>query len=255
MRLSRFVPALAMLLVIASLAGCLGRNKSKDATPTTGMSAAASPTPITAQGVIDGAAARWSQTQSARFTLNIQGKAYVDDARTIQLRSAEGNLKRPDSVKATAKLAASLAVLDIQMIAIGQNMYITNFISGAWEKAPNGFSYNPAVLFSNDQGIGAVLKQLDSPKLENDADLNGRAAYVVSGTASQQTLNRMTAGAIVADNIPVKVWIAKDNSDILQVEITAPATANTEAGVWTLQVTDQDKDVTIEPPPVGSPGG
>jgi lipoprotein LprG len=244
MRTYRYLPVAVLLVLAIAFTGC--GSKKKHSTP--GASPATSASPVTAESVLSSASQRWSKTQSAHFVLTIDGKAYLDSAQTLALRDAEGDLARPDSVQARAKIAASLATLDIQLVAIGPDMYITNFISGNWEKAPNDFGYNPAVLFSDTDGIGAVLTQLKTPKLEKDDSVDGTDAHVVSGTVDAATINKMTAGAITADNIAVKIWIAKDTSDILKVVITPPASADNQAGTWTLLVTDHNKPVTIESP-------
>lgn len=251
MRVNRLLPVLVFLLAATLLGGCFGSDK-KDETATS-ASAAASPTVLTADSVLAAAAQRWSQTQSAHFKLTIDGTAYIDDQHTIELREAEGDLARPASVQAKAKVAAALATLDIQLIGVGTDMYITNFITGNWEKAPADFGYNPSVLFDDTSGIGAVVQQIGSPKLEQPEKVNGREANVVSGVVPQAIIDRLTAGAIVADSIPVKVWVAQDNGDILKVVITPPQTEANQAGTWTLEVTNHDKPVTIEPPALASP--
>ncbi len=106
------------------------------------------------------------------------------------------------------------------------------------------------MLFSDTDGIGAVMTQIQTPKLEKDEDVNGHGAHVISGTVGAAAIQKMTAGAITSDNIAVKVWIAKDTFDILKVVITPPATADNQAGTWTLIVTNHDKPVTIAPPAV-----
>ena len=247
MRFNRLLPVIILLIMALTLSGC--GSKKKQATPTAAGPAAS---PVTAASVLSTASARWSSTQSAHFALTIDGKAYLDSSQTLALRDAEGDLARPDSVQARAKIAASLATLDIQIIGIGPDMFITNFISGKWEKAPSDFGYNPSVLFSDTDGIGAVLKQIQSPKLEKDEDVNGTGAHVVSGIVNAATISKMTAGAITSDNIAVKVWISKDQADILKVQITPPANSNNQAGTWTLLVTDHNKPVTIVSP-IASP--
>jgi hypothetical protein len=248
MRVHRFLPVAILLVIAIAFTGC--GSKKKDKTPTV---SGAEASPVTAQSVLSDASTRWSQTQSAHFNLTIDGKAYLDSDQTLALRNAEGDLARPDSVQARAKVAASLATLDIQLVAIGQQMYITNFINGKCEAAPADFGYNPAVLFSDTDGIGAVLTKLQSPKLEDDDKVDGKSAHVVSGTVNAASIEKMTAGAITADNIAVKVWIATDTADILQVVITPPATADNQAGTWTLLVTDHNKPVKIEAPLAATP--
>ncbi|MBX6342963.1 MAG: LppX_LprAFG lipoprotein, partial [Thermomicrobiaceae bacterium] len=133
----------AIVLALGSmlaLAACGGSNKP---TPT--------PTP-SAQSILDAAAQRFGQINSAHFKLQIAGNVYLDEARTLTLRGAEGDIARPDRASAKAQVAVASQNLNISMIAIGNDQYITNFLTGSWMRAPSGLSYNPAILFDEQQG-------------------------------------------------------------------------------------------------------
>jgi hypothetical protein len=256
MRTHRLVPALLLLLVVIGSSGCLGGDDDSGTPGTSSTrtqgSTAPTPTPITAEGVLAAAAERWDETDSAHFNLTVDGDAFVDDDQTIALRAADGDILRPDSVEATAKLGVSLVTLDVSMIAVSNDMWITNFVNGRWEEAPPDFGYNPALLFSDTDGIGPVLKKLQSPKLEDDEDVDGTNAHVVSGTVDRDAIDKITAGAIENDNVPVTVWIADETSDILKIVITGATTAEAEESTWTLLVNDHNDPVEIEPPELGT---
>jgi hypothetical protein len=247
-----------MLTFVLALGGCLGDDDdAENATPGASadgtQQAAPTATPVTADGVLTTAAERWSGTNSAHFNLEVDGEAFLDDEQTIALRSAEGDILRPDSVSAKATVSTVGLNFSMEMIAIGNEMWMTSLIqSGRWEEAPSDFGYNPAVLFSEEDGIGPVLTEMQSPELEDEEQVEGRDAHVVSGTVAQDAIDTITAGAIATENVPVTVWIDTETSDILKVVISGATSADAEESTWTLLVTDHDDPVEIEPPQLDS---
>jgi lipoprotein LprG len=240
----RLISVLTIATLLAVTAACMGNDGESDTTDPEA-------TPVTAESVLSSASDRWSETESAHFNLTVEGQAFLDDAGTISLRSAEGDIKRPDSVTATARLGAIVGNINVQIIAIGGEVYMTNFISGRWEVAPDDFSYDPSVLFSDTDGIGPVMTQLQSPQLRDGTEtVNGREAHVITGTVDAQTVSRITAGTIEGEAIDVVLWIAQDNYDLVQVTLTEPEGVRDEPATWTLLLTEHNKDVTIEAPTV-----
>jgi hypothetical protein len=234
----------AIILLVTLLAACRGGGD--DGAP----SADATPTPITAEDVLSSARDAWSETQSAHFTLAVEGEAFLDSDETIKLRSAEGDILRPDSVQATASIDVSVLVVDISLVAIGGEIYMTNFVSGRWERAPSDFSYDPSVLFSDSDGIGPILTELDDPALGANEQIEGRETRVVTGTVDAETVEEITSGAIQGEDIPVTLWIGVEDSFIYRVVLTEPEGVREIPATWTLTLSNHNAPVTIEPPPV-----
>lgn len=230
--------AMALLLPLL-LTACMGDDDGSEASGD-----------VSPDEVLQGASERWAETQSAHFELTVDGEAFLDDARTIKLQSAEGDVKRPDSVTATAKIDVDPLVVDVNLIAVGGQVYMTNFISGDWEKAPEDFSYDPSILFSDSEGIGPILTQLQSPALDGEEEVGGRQAHVVTGTVDAATVEDVTAGAILGESIDVRLWVDQETSDILRVSLTEPEGVSDSPATWNLELRDHDEDVTIEAPAV-----
>src|SRR5688572_5513766 len=146
----RFRSMILLVLVVFTMTACMGDDDDGD-----DSDAGASPvSEMTAEDVLEAARGAWDETESAHFALEIEGDAYLDEDETIKLLSAEGDIKRPGSVSASATVDAQISVLDISLVAVDGEIYITNLLSGNWEKAPDDFSYDPSVLFSDSDGIG-----------------------------------------------------------------------------------------------------
>ncbi len=227
------------LLLVAG--GCRnGDGKNGDGTP---------PTALTAQSVLASAGDRWASTDSAHFKLAVDGDAFIDNAESIKLMSAEGDIKRPNAVKADAKVDIQITQANISLIAIGDQAWMTNFISGKWEPAPADFSYNPSILFDDQNGIKPILSSLQSPELGGSESVNGRDARKVTGTVDEQTVNQITSGSIQGDAIGVTLWVDAATNDLLRVSLKEPQGVREKPVEWTLDLSKQGEAVDIQPPP------
>lgn len=203
----------------------------------------------TPQSILDAASQRFSAIKSAHFSLSIDGDVFLDAGRTLALRSAEGDVARPNSASAKASIAFGGATISINMIAVGIDQYITNFLSGKWERAPQGLNYNPSILFDQQNGIQGVLKQAKGVSIVGNETVNGVKAFHLRGTVAKAAVAPMTGGAFQGDPIDFDLWVSQDSNDIVKIVLhdTAASQGATPA-IWTLQITNQNAPVSITPP-------
>jgi lipoprotein LprG len=231
---------LVLLLVPTLLLGCMGGG---DDDGDNGDARSA-------EQVLEAAREQWANTESAHFTLEVEGEAYLDADETIRLRSAEGDILRPDSMEASARIDVSVLVVDISLVAVGGEIYMTNFVSGRWERAPGDFRYDPSILFSDTDGIGPVLTELQDPQLGGTEQIDGQQTRMITGTVVADTVSEITAGAIQGESIPVTVWIGSEDNLIYRVVLTEPEGVREVPATWTLSLSNHNAPVTIEPPAV-----
>lgn len=243
--LRRFATLILLFLLVFTTTACMGDDD--DEKDDAGASPSAEVTP---EEILASARDAWAETQSAHFTLDVDGDAYLDEDETIKLVSAEGDIKRPGSVAATAKVDAQISVVDISLVAVDGEIFITNLLSGNWEEAPDDFSYDPSVLFSDTDGIGPIMTDLKDPKLDGTEDVNGTQAYKVTGTVSANRVERITAGTIAGEEIEVTLWTSVEDAKLLRVVLTEPEGVRESPATWTLNLSEHGKEIEIEAPPV-----
>src|SRR5690606_7432996 len=107
MRLVPLLRLLPVLLVAGLLLACGGSDE--EPTPT--------PSP---QGLIDAAANRFNELDTAHYTLTIDGDVYLDAQGMLALRGAEGDLQRPDRATAKADIGFAGTTLSVNVVALGQ---------------------------------------------------------------------------------------------------------------------------------------
>jgi lipoprotein LprG len=203
---------------------------------------------LTAESVLDRAAERWNETNSLSFMLEAEGDSYLDSDRTIRLISAEGELVRPASVSATARVAVAIATVNVNIIVIEDSAYMTNLVTGNWERAPDDFTYNPALLFNPDDGLGPIMRDIRDTELHAAESVDGRTAHRITGLVSDDQIEDITAGSIDGDDIDVTIWIAEDNNDVLRLLLSADGEGDAGETTWDLYFSDHNQDVTIDAP-------
>ncbi len=192
---------------------------------------------------------RLNAVKSVHFNLAIDGTAYIDSARTVQLRSATGDIVTPDKMQTEIKIAVGSANVAVKLIAIGDNKYQTNLLTGQWGPAQAGFDYSPTVFFDKQQGLSSVIGKLRDVERLPDETIDGQPAYHLKGKVSREAITPMTSGAIEGDPVTAELWIAQDTANLLKLVLTEPQTPNKpKPATWTLTLSRYDQPVTISTP-------
>lgn len=195
-------------------------------------------------------ATRLDETESMSFTMEIEGTTYVDAAKTIQLKSAEGIMQRPDRVDVTfTALVLGRQQISIRMKSIGDESWITDLVTGQWVPSPAEFGYNPSILYDDVHGLGPVIGRMDEPELVGSEEIDGREAWHIQATADGEIISIMTSGAMRGSKHELDIWVDKETNDILRIRISEPTGEDLEdPAKLTLTLADHDEEVTIEPP-------
>jgi len=191
-----------------------------------------------------------AETETLRFNLEIDGDTFVDEAGTIRLLAARGDLARPDRVDVEFQVELLGAqTVSIRMITIDDEAWTTNLLSGAWEPSPEEFGYNPTVLFDDQGGLGPVAGRLNSPQVLDAETIGGRETWPVQGTVDNDTISSLTSGTADGEVITVTLWVDQESSNVLQLQLTEPDDTDKEnPATWTMRLTGHNQDVTIERP-------
>ncbi len=190
------------------------------------------------------------ETETLRFNIEIDGDTFVDEAGTIRLLAARGDLARPDRVDVEFQVELLGAqTVSIRMITIDDEAWTTNLLSGAWEPSPEEFGYNPTVLFDDQGGLGPVAGRLNSPQVLDAETIGGRETWPVQGTVDNDTISSLTSGTADGEVITVTLWVDQESSNVLQLQLTEPDDTDKEnPATWTMRLTGHNQDVTIERP-------
>lgn len=209
------------------------------------------PTPVPPEEIMNQASQRFDEVNSFHFLLRIDGELSLDQSGSLRLRGAEGDLLRPDSAQTEASIAFGGANISIELISVGGEMFMTNLLTGNWERAPGDLGFDPAVLFDNERGISSIMRRIENPQVVGSEEIRGTDAYHMRGTVTAETVQPITGGSLEGDDIELEIWISHETNDILQIELGGASTSGgADSATWTLEVSDHNEPVTIERPDV-----
>jgi hypothetical protein len=207
---------------------------------------------VTAEEILRFGAGRMANVASGHFKATIDGTVYIDDSRSLQLVSAEGNVVRPDRVQTQFRLRiGEQAISTIRLITIGDDAWMTDLISGDWVPAAIEFGYDASILFDPVEGLAPVMLNVDNPVRLDDETLNGRDVYVIEATAGEDLIGPITSNTLTGYPVTIRAWIDQETGDLLKIVlIEPPSPENDDPSTWTLELSQIDQEFTIEPPDV-----
>jgi hypothetical protein len=197
---------------------------------------------------ITSAIERWSRTSSVHFKLNVDGATFLDVNETIELKSVEGDLKRPNRAQAEADIQIGFANFDVGLVVIGDDVYTTNFLTGDWESGPADFDFNPALIFDDERGVGAVLEQLEDVEAGAESTIGGTKTIELTGTIGRAEIDQLVAGSLEGDVIHVSLWMEVNSGALLQITLAEPAGVDGEPTAWVIAFSAHNEQVTINAP-------
>ncbi len=138
----------------------------------------------------------------------------------LNLVGSEGVANLPDRFRLALDMEASGTVLKLDVIVVGEQAFMTNLFSGAWEPVPK-----EQIPFRFDfvtESVTALLSGMDDLTLMGDGELEGESAYVIRGVGPTEALSQLIPGALPDSTIPVDLWVDKADGQLRQVQMTGP---------------------------------
>lgn len=225
---------LAILAVAVALAGCGGTSSSSSGDPKT---------------ILDNTAKRLDAVKSVHFEALIDGEAYIDTARTVQLKSAGGDIVTPDQMQTKIKVGLAGVNIDMSLVALGNDRFQTNPVTGQWGPAQPGFDYSPTVFFDKEKGLSTVIGKLRDVEQLPDEKIDGQDTYHLRGKVDRAAIEPITSGAIEGDPVTIDLWIVKGSHDLAKLVLVEPQTpGKAKPATWTLTLGKYDQPVTIARP-------
>lgn len=200
--------------------------------------------------VVQRAAAAMLNQNTMHFQFEISGAPVtINPALGLSLRSSEGDFARPDRMGLRAKIISPLAALEADMIALGDEQYITNFLTKQWEPLPAEFGFNPAVMFHSEFGLEKTLEAgLDDAALVGIESIDGAQTYRVKGSLDGTRLQFMSGGLISTGRVDVEVWVDTQTFNIRRTVLVDNRTDSEEPTTWSISFSQFGEPVSIEAP-------
>jgi hypothetical protein len=205
------------------------------------------PTPTPAE-VAQQAATKMIAVNSFHFVIAVSGKAaFLDANKTMTLKTAEGDLVKPDRARAIAKVSTMGMSTEIGIISIGAQQYATNPLNQKWQEVPAEarWDLDLARLFDTAQGIPAVLQGTSWTFGSQDA-----ASYVLQGQMPYAQLRALGFGLITSGEVAVEFQIGRSDSYVKRIQIVELQSDPQEPTTWVITLSAIDQPVDIQAPPL-----
>jgi len=195
-------------------------------------------TSATAMGTVD----------TVRFEIERGGAAvYIDDTSTLEFKDAQGRFVAPQAADAVVKVAVSGLNVQIGAIAIDGTVWLSNPVTGDWEKAPSQFAFDPTTLFSPEVGWKPLLDgELTGAELVGLEDRDGESLYRVTGLAPAARIETITAGLVRDQDVALDMWLDPNTGQIREVAFETETASG--LSTWVLRFFDYGDDIAIVPP-------
>jgi len=210
------------------------------------MACQPAPRELTPKEVLDRAADAVDGLNTAHFALDQQSGS-MQLAAGVQIGNAEGDVQRPDRLQMKFTLRLGGISAESGLIAIGEDLYISNPLSGQWQKAPSSAAA-PRVL-DKERGISNVLRRVVEPRKIGNEQLDGRQTQHLQGRVPTTTFAEMTGTQPQGDAVTGDVWVGADDYLPRQVRLEgALAAGDTSSTVRVLKFSKFNEPVSIERP-------
>ena len=141
----------------------------------------------------------------------------------LNLAGAEGVANLPDRFRLALDMEASGTVLKLDVVVVGDQAYMTNLFSGAWEPV-----LKEQIPFRFDfvtESVASLLAGMDDLTLLGDGELEGEPTYFIRGVGPTGALAQLIPGALPDSTIRVELWASKVDGRLRQVQLTGPLVA------------------------------
>jgi lipoprotein LprG len=227
--------AITLLSVTATIASC-GGGDSEPSGPTIEPDATV---------IAETSAAAMGEVTSVRFELDRTGApVYIDSAEVIALNSIVGRFNIPESADAVVEVqVAGTLTTELGAVAVGDDVWLSNPITGELEPLPAGIDLDPSSFFDPSGGWQPLLENITDIELIGTDD----GLYHIRGTATAENVEVITAGLVTGTDIVIDLWIDQVTALVATVEFTVDL--GDGATHWEVRLSDYGETFDISPPP------
>jgi hypothetical protein len=196
------------------------------------------------------AATAFDQVTSFHFALVAQHLGASDP---LPVTQATGEVRRPDKLSATATVASPFGPVQVKLVIIGRQEWITNPLTGAFQPT-TGYDGLLAI-FNAAQGVGAALTQLRQPSTPQRASAAAGDCWKISGSLPASAVAAVVNGAAAANaSVPATVCVGTADNELYSVSFVGPVSqTDTAQTARAFTLTQFNQPVTITAPDV-TPG-
>ncbi len=182
---------------------------------------------------------------SVRFQLTRTGApVYIDQVESIALDELEGRFALPGSADAILQVTVNESLgTKLGAVAIGDEVWLSNPVTGKFETLPPGFDLDPSLFFDPKDGWQPLIGSLTDVTFVEEQS-NGR--YWLTGTAPAERMQSITAGLVRGQDVDLDLWLNPVTAEVVAIEFSTEFDGATSD--WVLELLDYGEPFEITPP-------
>ena len=209
------LPALALLLY-----GC-----GDTSPPPVPLAPTATPTPINPQAILDDCGRAMSALASFRFHIEHDDDGGTPLEQGMTLTEASGGVESPDRLSVDFSGTAGSFAVKGSLIAVGENVYMTNPLSGEWHAVSSAL--NPLEFFDPSGGIADILSQVrDATLISRDS-----SEYRIGGKLPASALTPLFGETETQSIVDVTLTIDRANLHLTRARLEGRITPSEADGI------------------------
>ncbi len=220
-----------------------------------GAAPAQTPTPppterrVDSGEVVQKASAALAAVDSAGFVLEHLSGATELIPGLVEVHKFYGVVDTPDKVQVTMEgmTIRPASFVKVDVIAIGDTAYMTDFITGSWREVPiESLPFLPTNL---NNVMAEIVAALEQPTLVGPEQLGDTDTYHVRGNIKSQELGGLIPRAEEGFDVAFELWVDRSSYDLVQALLSGQVVSSDPAGtVRQLTLYDINVPVDISPP-------
>ncbi|MCP3935585.1 MAG: LppX_LprAFG lipoprotein [Actinomycetia bacterium] len=238
---------LALIVVFVFASACSADSDGDGSVDSDGSDVPAQALEASADVLIATAADAIAEVTSVHFALDRTGAAvHIDTADLIALEAVEGRWVAPESADALMTVRINDAInTKLGAVAIGEDVWLSNPITGTFEPLPDGYNVDPTEFFDPVGGWRPLLLAMTDVEYVGE-DTRAGGTYHLRGMAQADHVEYVTARLVRNQDLIIDMWVETDTALIRSVEFSNDHAGGTTD--WSLELDQYDEEMTVEVP-------
>jgi hypothetical protein len=206
------------------------------------------PTP-TAQQLLSAMQKNFHTVQTFHIQLQTQNTGLLSPGDAPWINAANGDVVIPDKVKAQATVIVMGNAVDVNLISIGKDQYVTDPITGKWGKVEG--LIDPRILTNPDTGVLSLITKVHNLSVPTSDTANSVPCWLVQGQLASKELAFFTGNNAATTQLQVSTCIGKQDNLPYLVTVTGKAIpTDTDQTIRSFLLSNYNKPVTITAPQI-----
>lgn len=196
--------------------------------------------------LVDNAADTAAEITSTHFVVDVSG-----EVPGMAVESIDGDLTTEGdgvAAKGVAVITAFGSAAEANFVLVDDVLYLDTG-GGTYREIPAAQAsivYDFSAVLDPERGVAKLIRNLADPATVAEEDVNGTAAYKITGTATQDDIAGLVPGA--SSDVDVTLWVSKaDGNQPVRAAARFPGGGG-EGGTVTVTLSQVNESVTVEPP-------